>query len=430
MSKNNQDNQNNTRRTKLDFKIEDQQERIKLTQEILYDKDGWLNNDLEKYFSEQYNPVINKSDSLDYNKKHRMLQSFANYIIYSPGAERLTKRTTYNIIKIYNIEKEIQNTKKIQDYINKNILDFKLKTDIPTNDEVIHFLKTKNENYKKSKEEEINEEDYKIKFNKKNYKSSFWGIKQPITITDLSNINDLNDYYKCEVNKFIEIKTTYPIKEYQKNINKMRKELNKLRKKRKNKKKQESLEELLREYKNSQFNCKEALLGKINFKNSLIDSTVIDYDQFDFFDKEHVMTLLKCKFTNITTDLGLLVYDLNCLLERIKLTNTEKEALIYYRESDLTQESIGKELNMARQSFWEIIDRICDKIIDKYEDDYEDWYYLNVVKGSYKKCSKCGKIKIANERHFSPDKTRKDGFYPYCKKCRQKIEKVAKLPAK
>ena len=52
------------------------------------------------------------------------------------------------------------------------------------------------------------------------------------------------------------------------------------------------------------------------------------------------------------------------------------------------------------------------------EDKYLDWYYFQVEKGKYKKCSRCGQIKLAHNKYFSKNKTSKDGFYSICKCCR------------
>ena len=52
------------------------------------------------------------------------------------------------------------------------------------------------------------------------------------------------------------------------------------------------------------------------------------------------------------------------------------------------------------------------------EDQYLDWYYLNEEKGKYKRCSRCGQIKLAHNKYFSKNKTSKDGFYSICKCCR------------
>lgn len=64
--------------------------------------------------------------------------------------------------------------------------------------------------------------------------------------------------------------------------------------------------------------------------------------------------------------------------------------------------------------------KIPGLIASAAEDQYLDWYYLNVEKGKYKRCSRCGEIKLAHNKYFSKNKTSKDGFYSICKCCRNK----------
>lgn len=52
------------------------------------------------------------------------------------------------------------------------------------------------------------------------------------------------------------------------------------------------------------------------------------------------------------------------------------------------------------------------------EDDYLSYYYLEVERGKYKKCTRCGQIKLAHNKYFSKNKTSKDNFYSICKACR------------
>ena len=52
------------------------------------------------------------------------------------------------------------------------------------------------------------------------------------------------------------------------------------------------------------------------------------------------------------------------------------------------------------------------------EDDYLNYYYLDIERGKYKKCSRCGQIKLAHNKYFSKNKTSKDGWYSICKACR------------
>ena len=54
------------------------------------------------------------------------------------------------------------------------------------------------------------------------------------------------------------------------------------------------------------------------------------------------------------------------------------------------------------------------------QEEYIEWYYLTQEKGKYKKCSRCGQIKLAHSRYFSKNNTSKDSFYSICKICRNK----------
>lgn len=64
--------------------------------------------------------------------------------------------------------------------------------------------------------------------------------------------------------------------------------------------------------------------------------------------------------------------------------------------------------------------RIPKIIALEAESEYLDWYYLTQEYGTYKRCSRCGQIKLALPRYFSKNNTSKDGFYSVCKQCRNK----------
>ena len=62
--------------------------------------------------------------------------------------------------------------------------------------------------------------------------------------------------------------------------------------------------------------------------------------------------------------------------------------------------------------------KIPNLIASQAEDDYLNAYFLNEEKGKYKRCSRCGEIKLAHNKYFSKNKTSKDGYYSICKSCR------------
>ena len=67
--------------------------------------------------------------------------------------------------------------------------------------------------------------------------------------------------------------------------------------------------------------------------------------------------------------------------------------------------------------------KIPQILASQAEDDYLDWYYLEIEKGNYKKCGKCGKIKLAHNKYFSKNVASKDGWYSICKDCRSRRKK-------
>ena len=65
-------------------------------------------------------------------------------------------------------------------------------------------------------------------------------------------------------------------------------------------------------------------------------------------------------------------------------------------------------------------------IADAAVDNYLNWYYTTQAKGKYKKCSRCGQIKLAHNKYFSINTTSKDHFYSICKECRNKSRRAVK----
>lgn len=69
-------------------------------------------------------------------------------------------------------------------------------------------------------------------------------------------------------------------------------------------------------------------------------------------------------------------------------------------------------------SLWR--NKIPKLIASAAEDEFLDYWFLNKEKGAYKKCGKCGQIKLALPKYFSKNNTSKDGCYSRCKACRNK----------
>ena len=67
-------------------------------------------------------------------------------------------------------------------------------------------------------------------------------------------------------------------------------------------------------------------------------------------------------------------------------------------------------------SLWR--NKIPKLLAEQEKEDYLMWHFTYKEKGQWKKCSRCGEIKLASNRFFSKNNTAKDGWYSICKKCR------------
>jgi len=303
------------------------------------------------------------------NNVCKALESMANYILFADDAEKVRK-IEYNFYTPYQMRTKFgkENSKEIpfSELVDKSYNGI-------VDDNVINFIVEQDYNYKKCKDQEIFKKDLNI----------------PI-------IRDYEIYKKALHKKSLEI----PNKK-----NKVKRLLCKT----------------MKEVKSDQIYCKDAIKGTVYFKAPLRDTKDIDYDQFDFLDFKHVKALLSCTNSNIITDLGCLVTDMNNILKKIHLKKEEKEVISLIRRN-IVQEEIAYHLNCTHQNVKQIIGRICNRVIKMYFKVYEDWYYLNISKGKYKQCSICAEIKLLTNRNFSPDKRNKDGYYSYCKICNRIIK--------
>ena len=100
-----------------------------------------------------------------------------------------------------------------------------------------------------------------------------------------------------------------------------------------------------------------------------------------------------------------------------KIVECKVDGLQNIQIQEILQEEFGIKHSLEYiSSLWR--KKIPKLIASAAEDEYLDWYYREQEKGKYKRCSRCGQIKLAHNKYFSKNKTSKDGFYSICKKCR------------
>lgn len=156
------------------------------------------------------------------------------------------------------------------------------------------------------------------------------------------------------------------------------------------------------------------------------------------FNPKHVSALL-CNYSKLkedcwekfSSDSYYLMEDLDNLVER---TLKEKYPLYYdlliYKIDGKQNVEIQELLNRDHgikhsleyiSSLWR--NKIPKLLAEQAQEDYIIWYYTIKEKGKWKRCSRCGQIKLAHNRFFSKNKTSRDGYYSICKECRNKKNK-------
>lgn len=218
----------------------------------------------------------------------------------------------------------------------------------------------------------------------------------------------------------------FPIlNDYQQSINHMKEKLKELMEIDENKLNEEDLRDLrsrkkmimknLKLLKLDMLDAKKQLEMPIIWKAPLKDNGSADYDMLDMFDKNVVKELLRVhKQVDLQDELSCILVDLENLIKKINFTKRQREVLDMWSRG-LSASAIARELNVKPQTIAASLDSVIALIVKQYEKDYEDWYYLNIRKGQYKKCSKCGETKLISRF----DKKGKQGLQSRCKKCRK-----------
>lgn len=165
------------------------------------------------------------------------------------------------------------------------------------------------------------------------------------------------------------------------------------------------------------------------------DGEPVNHGFVSLFNPKHISALLcnysvlkQESYSNFISDCYYMMQDLDSLIER---TLKDKYPLYYDlliykidgKSNSEIQEIIEHDYNIKHtveyiSALWR--NKIPKLLAEQEKKDYLVWYYMNQEYGKWKRCSKCGEYKLANNKFFSKNKTAKDGFYSICKECRNK----------
>ena len=343
--------------------------------------------------------VLSQND-LTYSETNtaKELERLANYLIYAPDGEKLTKKTRYNFYKDETEYKKRISSKVmfLDDAVNSGTF----------NNEAIDFLLRAAQPHAKSKKQALYKEDLKNPVLKE-YEDSINILKEKMNkASDLKiekmklmkETTDPNVYAECKqiMKDTVRIERKYG--------------------------------SIIKSLKDDQLLAKVMLFGTIYFKQASPKTlTEINYDEIDFNNKVHIRELLRCGVrNNLNRDLDCIIADVDNIIKKVHLSSKEKKVLDLLR-SDVRVEDIVNllEEDTYKQYVNMLINKIIKKISKEYNMSYKDWYYLNMEKGEYYKCSVCKEQKL--KHHFSSVKINSKLKCICCEKKAYELKKKKKL---
>ena len=168
------------------------------------------------------------------------------------------------------------------------------------------------------------------------------------------------------------------------------------------------------------------------------NGTVSSNGLINFFNEKHISALL-CNYSKLkedswdkfNNDMKWMMMDLDVLVD-----NTLKEKYpLYYDiviyKIDGKQNAEIQQLLYEKHGIKHSVEyisclwrnKIPKLIAEQAQKDWLIWHYTFEDYGKWKRCSRCGQIKLAHNYFFSKNKTSRDGYYSICKECRNKKNK-------
>lgn len=382
-------------RKDLDFTLEGTEKRLEKLNEIVTRYDDHLVDYYDNHF------VANKtSTSFEQDIVGQDLEKLADYLLYADNKEQRQET------KKYKDERGILSNSQIARNSKKETL----------TDDLSYF--------EKSNHSEDNQSFYT---KDKRYKNKMNGKEETFKKRKAKSKNkDTKKITKDDLEKYPVLKDTNDAierikKEIETGFDSYGNELNEdqLRKKRwlmiELRKDQVAYKDSMKKYVNAKSVINQSLNGEIdvNFR----DQEVIE---FLFHEYSH---LKEYSFDNLSSDLKHILMDFENLVDNTPFSQIVKDVFIL-KIDGLSHEEINKALEhkyaitFSKKHISQLLrSAIPKKIIETYRKQFEDWYFLEVVKGTYKTCSKCNEVKLATETYFRKERKGKYGVKAVCKSC-------------
>lgn len=324
--------------------IEKLEERKGLVGELILDENGNVHSFFSTYFNEYYGVSPTQKDWMaEQDAVCRTLEMLGTYILNAKDIES-NRKVKY---RFWRSEREFKSYKESQNVVASV---FESGGNEGSDFEVFDmFYSNDDKNYKKSKDTQVYSKDIK-------------------EIVEIGRLQDMVERASSDsFIKMVENKIDASLSILMEEDEKAR--LIKIRKNVKN-----YVSRWVREMKDNQIAIKKAIKRPIDFKNVLKDEGAPNkLDTIDFMEEGDIKTLLPyLSREDLMSDIGIIVYDLNKLIDRTKLSVREQEVVNLYREG-LKQTEVADELKINKASVRKMEYRISEKTAKTYEKQVEEY---------------------------------------------------------
>ena len=176
----------------------------------------------------------------------------------------------------------------------------------------------------------------------------------------------------------------------------------------------------LKDMKDYMISCKLAYTNIVKINPPKCPTNYNILEKIDYLDSTHIkaMLLLDEMKLDPSKDLAIIAYDINKKIKDMYSLGEISDREMYIIEGiryNVSYPKLAKELDITPNAVEKTLNRLCNKIVKSFYEDIIDLHFLNESKGKYKKCSRCGEVKLVNQF----DKKGKQGLQSRCKKCRK-----------
>jgi hypothetical protein len=400
----------------LDYTLQTTEERMELINKILSNPKviNFFETVTKQKFDNRTNMsafkivISNSNDLCENTNINRLLEQMANYLIYAPDAQKLYKKTEYRFYDEITFNNKINRELSLDagngsDYfkLNKDQKNLSGFSEIQNNDDRINFLLIK-PNYLLSKKDTITKQDI---------------IRDETGI--LAAYDDAIKSLLVLRNKIVrapeDVKNILSIPQMQIIMNSKNIDLDKINTKKLATRARMFIDRTIGYMRADLYVAKAQLFGTIKLKGADFNSTNSNLLNCNYNDVKTVKALMLIRKHPITSDLGLLTYDIDNYINELELSYKFNK-IIEMQRLGYDMVETARSIGCLKQYVFGYNKTIAKKIIKLNQQKWIDYVYLNKVKGRYKKCGRCGEVKLV--QYFTSHNETKDGLRPECNFCR------------